>query len=128
MKEKTFIDLSPDECGETHSKVLLNAEQHFNISEILASMGLFGPAISHLILGTEEKIKALLLLLESKHFQLRKVRGVNKIFNQHFARHHIIRNFYSVWTFLKPFFEKWIATTEIMRFMRLMTMEGRVDL
>jgi DNA-binding transcriptional MerR regulator len=42
-----------------------------------------------LVLGSEELIKAFILLLDGKGFNLRKIKGVNHLFNNHQSRHNL---------------------------------------
>jgi AbiV family abortive infection protein len=105
-----FLNISPAECGHVYKKLEDNGEMHFAISEYLITKGYHGAAVSHLILGTEELIKALALFMESKGFSVRRIKGVSRLFSQHVPRHHLMRDFFSVWLFLRPFIKEWERT------------------
>jgi AbiV family abortive infection protein len=100
-KKRSFLEISPNECLDVYPEVQANAAQLFEGGKLLEVAGYYGQAISHLILGTEEYIKSLCLFLEGKGFQLRKIKDIKRIFNNHAARHSIIRDSYSVWMVFK---------------------------
>lgn len=97
IKPKNFISLDAFECSNTYPVLIENAERHFCVSEILNENKEFPNAVSHLILGSEELIKAFFLMLVSKGFILRDVKGYNRIFFNHTARHSFMKEFFSIW-------------------------------
>lgn len=101
---KTFLNLTPEECLEVYLEVEKNANEFFSAAKILADRGIYGKAISLLILGAEEYIKCFLLFLDGHRFNLRNVEKVNTIFRNHRNRHSILRDTYSVWIGVKHFF------------------------
>ncbi|MBX2925951.1 MAG: AbiV family abortive infection protein [Chitinophagaceae bacterium] len=101
---KTFSNLTPKECLKVYPEVKKNADELYNAAKILANQGLYGKAISLLILGAEEYIKCFLLLLDGHRFNLRNVKKVNTIFKNHINRHSILRDTYSVWIAVKHLF------------------------
>lgn len=107
---KDFMTISEQECGIVYRHVIKQANHHFYIAENISSQSHYGAAISHLILGSEEMIKGVTLLLEAKGFKVRKIKGINKLFRQHGARHNLIRDLFSVWLFTRPLVIKWINT------------------
>ena len=94
------------ECSKIYINVKNNANELFAVSEILSKGTYYGKAISNLILGVEEYIKCFLIFLEGHNFELRKIKGVNKIFNSHYARHSILIEIFSFWVGIKYLFEK----------------------
>lgn len=57
-----FANFGSSDYIEGACLTLENAKKHIIVSELLEKEGLFGIAISHLILGSEEYIKSFLLL------------------------------------------------------------------
>lgn len=105
METRTFLNLSPNECGLAHYPVRKNAERHFRVAKILSNHKEYPNAIAHLILGTEEFIKATVLLMESKGFTMSKMKKYKSLFYNHSARHTIIRDFYSMWMVMSNLFD-----------------------
>jgi len=101
MNAITFSQLSRQGCLDSFPVVTRNAQRHHQAALILSSIGDYGNAISHLILGAEELLKASVLFLDGKGFNLRNKSGVNKIFYNHKARHAVAKEFFSVWLFVR---------------------------
>lgn len=97
----SFLEISLETCGDVYPVIRKNAERHFITAKILSKVKQYPHAVSHLILGTEELIKSFVLLLEFKQFNLRAIKGYKKLFHNHFARHSLIKDFFSVWVFFR---------------------------
>lgn len=84
---KTFITISRRECLLVYNKLLINARNHFQASELLANNKLYGVAVSHRILASEELVKGLILFFDGIGLNIRQVSGVKKFFSDHQIRH-----------------------------------------
>ncbi|HXB43378.1 MAG TPA: AbiV family abortive infection protein [Puia sp.] len=102
MSYSKFMTLNSAECGQAYPVLQANAERHFRIAGLIATVGEYGNASSHLILGSEELLKAMVLFLDSKGLEIRKIEGVNKLFSNHKSRHNVLKEVFSVWRFLRP--------------------------
>lgn len=104
MKQHTtFKTISDPECLRIYPAVAANAQEFYRSGEILCGEGLYGKAISMLILGAEEYVKALCLMLDGYGCNTRKIQGMEKIFFTHDPRHRLSRDFLTVWTVLSEF-------------------------
>ncbi len=107
--EKSFMNLSKQECFEASISSLDNSKEQFNNAEILKDNKAYGLAISLLILSMEERIKGFVLHLDSQGFQFRnKVPGIKPIFDNHKLRYYsgLILSCFSILTSdLKMFIE-----------------------
>ena len=97
MEKRSFLQLSIDECGEYYQICSENGKRHFLVADQIAAIKQYGMAISHLILGSEELLKGLVLLMDHKGFNLRKIKGISRIFGDHRARHSVLKETFSVW-------------------------------
>jgi len=70
-----------------------NGSQHLRVSELLASQGNFGFAVSHLVLGAEELIKALILLFLNSDRHFISHSNKEKLFANHCFKHVNIKKF-----------------------------------
>lgn len=86
-KYKGFIDLSQEECLNCYSRILENANEHFEIAELLANNGYYGSAISHLVLCSEELLKAIIIFFDGHGTEIRKIKGMETFFIHHVPRH-----------------------------------------
>lgn len=107
---KSFLNISRIECDSVSKETILNANKQLEIAEILAQSREYGAAISHLVIGSEELIKALVLHLDSVGFNLRNIRGMKGVFENHQLRYFISFFIFVVSTTieeLKLLFEKY---------------------
>jgi AbiV family abortive infection protein len=102
MGRSKFMELSAEECSKVYPVLQSNAERHFRIGHTIAALGEYGNAVSHLILGSEELIKAIVLFLDSKDFEIRKIKGAAGLFYTHASRHNVLKEFFSVLLFFRP--------------------------
>lgn len=101
----SFLNISPAECLKIYPAIAANAEELFQSAELLAQRKRYGKAISLSILSVEESVKAFILHLEGKGFRIRSQPGIKTIFRNHWPRHSVLRDTYSVWMVLKRFFD-----------------------
>ncbi|NHM07609.1 AbiV family abortive infection protein [Flavobacterium sp. CYK-4] len=70
-----------------------NAKRHITTSNLLSAQGLYGIAISHIILGAEEYIKALILLNLSGDSEFINDSEKVELFKNHKFKHNNIKEF-----------------------------------
>lgn len=98
--QSLFRSLSSAASREIYPKIKFNAEKHFRAAELLAAAQDYSNAIAHLILGSEELVKYILLVLQGYDFPVKKINDYDKLFTRHYARHSLLKEFYSVCLFL----------------------------
>lgn len=104
MQQSTrFRNISDQECLRVYPLVAANAQEFYRSGEMLCGEGLYGKAISMLILGAEEYVKALCLMLDAYGCNTRKIPSMEKIFFSHDPRHRLSRDFLTVWNGLSNF-------------------------
>lgn len=87
MSEKNFLTISAKDCQTEYKAVIANSDRKLKSAEILAKEQDYGSAVSLLIVSNEELIKALILFLDGQGFELRKVKGIKSLFNNHRLRY-----------------------------------------
>ena len=63
MENKSFMEISKEECLDSVEFILENSERHFRIAKQIATENEFGMATAHIVLGAEELTKALFLFM-----------------------------------------------------------------
>ena len=87
-KERNLLKLlSNTECLGASKESFTNADDHKRVAESIADNGLYGIAVSHLILSTEELVKGVLLYLQYMNFDLRNIAGIHLFFTDHIIKH-----------------------------------------
>lgn len=95
-----FRSLDAQGSMQIYPKIKKNAEQHFNAAELLAGAGDQANGIAHLILGSEELVKSFVLFLQAYDFPIKKVANYDMLFSRHYARHNLLKEFYSIYRFI----------------------------
>ncbi|RFZ94141.1 AbiV family abortive infection protein [Mucilaginibacter conchicola] len=100
-----FRSLDAEGCKHIYPKVKKNADRHFNAAELLVQSGDYANSVAHLILGSEELIKSFVLVLQAYEFPVKKIANYDKLFTHHTARHNLLKEFYSVYRFIRGIVE-----------------------
>lgn len=88
---KQLKDFKSDECLEFSDALLLNAQKRWESSILLASIEDYGGAIRDQITSLEEMVKGIIMLMDSKGFEFRKLKGIERILTKnHIQRHYIL--------------------------------------
>lgn len=93
---KQLKDLKLEDCKALSDEMLLNAQQRWESALFLADKLDYGGAIHYHITSLEEIVKSIFMLLDSKGFEFRKVKGIQKIV----TKSHIQRHFLMFWIFI----------------------------
>jgi AbiV family abortive infection protein len=87
MDNKTFLNISKDECLVVYKEILENSDKRWNSAKLLSENGDYGLGISTSIISIEELIKSIIVLLDGKGFELRKINGMSSFFRNHEIRY-----------------------------------------
>lgn len=118
--KSSFKNFSGADYIEGACLTLENAKKHIKTSELLKNEGIFGIAISHLILGAEEYIKAFVLLCLSGVDDFLSEKEKEELFKNHKFKHKNIEELLKSMTneaaeeFENGFFERFINNQEPM--------------
>jgi len=98
--QNLFRSLDAKASSEIYPKLRKNADRHFKAAELLNKSGDSSNAIAHLILGSEELVKSFVLVLQAHDFPVKKIASYDKLFTHHVARHNLLKEFYSMYSFI----------------------------
>ncbi|WP_166962133.1 AbiV family abortive infection protein [Yeosuana marina] len=85
---KSFMNLSKEECLVVSKETFRNAKNKHSDALILAKNNSYGMATSTLMLSLEENMKAVILFLDGNGFEFRKrVKGIKYLFVNHKLRY-----------------------------------------
>lgn len=90
MTGKNFLTISKVECQIAYKEILLNSDQKWKTSELIAQSGDYSSALSSAIISTEELVKAFIVFLDGQGFSFRKIKGMYTIFRNHRIRYFIL--------------------------------------
>lgn len=100
-----FRSLDPNGCKEIYARLRQNAERHFKAAELLVQFDDYANGVAHLILGSEELVKSFVLVLQAYDFPVKKIANYDKLFTHHTARHNLLKEFHSVYRFIRGIVE-----------------------
>lgn len=89
------------ECNIAYKKILLNSDQKWKTSELVAETGDYSSACSIAIISTEELVKAFIVFLDGQGFSFRNIKGMHNIFRNHRIRYFILFFLYAMGLFNK---------------------------
>lgn len=89
MENKTFLNISTDECLTVYKKILVNSNKCWESGKMLAKNENYGLGISTSIISIEELIKAIIVFLDGKGFEFRQSKGIESFFRNHEIRYLI---------------------------------------
>ncbi|MGG8494926.1 AbiV family abortive infection protein [Tenacibaculum sp. TC6] len=116
---KSFMNLSKEECLEVAKEIFHNAKSKYRDALILADNNSYGMATSTLILSLEENMKAVILFLDGNGFEFRKrIKGINNLFINHKLRYplgFVISSFNIFGDDLKGFTAKIVSNPSIIK-------------
>lgn len=91
MSNKTFVNLSREECLRECSVLFENAKRKWKTAETVAEIEKdYGSAVTLSIVSIEEFVKGLILYLDGKGFEFRSVKGVAGILNKNHEMRYFI--------------------------------------
>lgn len=82
------------ECNIAYKEILLNSNQKWKTSELIAQSGDYSSALSFAIISTKELVKAFIVFLDGQGFSFRNIKGMQNIFCNHRIRYFILFFFY----------------------------------
>lgn len=115
MDNKTFINLSRQECEEAYKKIIADAKRKWSAVEPLAQTGNYDLAIAAMIVSLEELSKGLILFFDSQGFRFRNLKGMAALFKNHNVRYVIVFTMFTVAMFgeeLKKLLMKYATSNE----------------
>jgi AbiV family abortive infection protein len=89
MENKTFLNISKEECSIVYKKIIDNSNNKWNSCKSIAETKEYGTAISLAIISIEELVKALIVFFDGHGFEFRKIKGIKSIFANHQLRYFI---------------------------------------
>lgn len=90
MDKKNFMTIPRAECNIAYKEILLNSDQKWKTSELIAQSGDYSSALSSAIISTEELVKAFIVFLDGQGFSFRNIKGMHTIFRNHRIRYFIL--------------------------------------
>ncbi|WP_346856866.1 AbiV family abortive infection protein [uncultured Draconibacterium sp.] len=90
MANDNFLTISRAECNIAYKEILINSDQKWKTSELIAETGDYSSACSFAIISTEELVKALIVFFDGQGFNFRNVKGMSTIFRNHRIRYFIL--------------------------------------
>jgi AbiV family abortive infection protein len=90
MAKNNFMTIPRTECNIAYKEILLNSDQKWKTSELIAQYGDYSSALSSAIISTEELVKAFIVFLDGQGFSFRNIKGMHNIFRNHRIRYFIL--------------------------------------
>lgn len=86
---KRIFNIPRKECKEIYPKIAANGDDLIIISQLSASKGKYGIALSLIILGAEEYAKAIVTMLHSFNVKVFKINEFREVFSSHKRKHEV---------------------------------------
>jgi|GEM_PF-1413412 len=132
MSNKTFKDLTQNECIEAYKRMVNNSDIRWRSAVLLAANNDFGGAIRDHITSIEELVKAMIIYMDSNGFEFRKVDGMDKILTKsHSLRHFMAYLMFVLNVFIediKAFYEKVKMDPTMIKKLNGKTKRGRMQM
>lgn len=123
--KKDFNTLTVDEGKKFYQLLKENSDRHYKVAQVLSNDELseYGIAISHLILSLEESVKALFVFFHSEGFDIKRIKGINRLLNSHIPRHMMIKLLDLHSTLIKHFYNSLLKNEKFRKYEALLKMQ-----
>jgi AbiV family abortive infection protein len=105
MDNKTFLNISKEECLIAYKKILDDSDECWESGKILALKGDYARGISLSIISIEEMVKAIIILFDGHGFEFRKTKGIAIFFKNHEIRYVVAYGLFVVGSLLGEFLD-----------------------
>jgi AbiV family abortive infection protein len=101
-KRNPLEGLTQENAKKAYLQTLNSVDIHIRSAQLIAADGIYGGAVTHLVLSTEEMVKGLLFYLESLGTDINKIPSINLFFSDHVVRHYFTVLFSMLNRIIKP--------------------------